>query len=72
MGKIRTRMVKRIARQILERYPGLFARDFEHNKKAVSSLIEVQSKKLRNQIAGYVTHLIAVENKRKERQSASE
>jgi small subunit ribosomal protein S17e len=58
MGKVRIGLVKRTARKLLEMYPDLFTEDFEHNKKVVSQLIETTSKKLRNQIAGYVTRLV--------------
>ena len=67
MGKVRTTLVKRTARKLLEKYPDLFNGDFEHNKRVVSALVEVSSKKLRNQIAGYVTHLVNLEKKRRER-----
>ncbi len=63
MGKVRTTLVKRTARKLLEMYPDLFTRDFEHNKKIVSQLIEYKSKKLRNQIAGYITHLVKIRMK---------
>jgi len=64
MGKVRINVVKRTARKLLATYPDLFKRDFEHNKKIVNELIEVPSKKLRNQIAGYITHLKKVEERR--------
>ena len=64
MGKVRTKMIKRTARELLEKYPELFTRDFEHNKKVVSRLIETKSKRVRNQIAGYITHLVAIRIKR--------
>jgi len=64
VGKVRTRLVKRTARELLEKYPGLFTNSFEHNKRVVSMLIETSSKKLRNQIAGYITHLVALRLKR--------
>jgi small subunit ribosomal protein S17e len=60
LGKVRTTLVKRTARKLLEMYPDLFTRDFEHNKRVVSQLIEYKSKKLRNQIAGYITHLVKI------------
>lgn len=66
MGKVRTKLVKRVARELLEKYPHLFTRDFNHNKLVVARLVSTSSKKLRNQIAGYVTHLVAVSVKRKE------
>ncbi len=58
MGKVRIGVVKRTARKLLESYPDLFTEDFEHNKRVVASLVETPSKKLRNQIAGYVTRLV--------------
>lgn len=64
MGKIRIRLVKRTARELLDKYPDLFTHNFEHNKKVVSKLVEISSKKLRNQIAGYITHLVALRMKR--------
>ncbi|MEM0002468.1 MAG: 30S ribosomal protein S17e [Desulfurococcaceae archaeon] len=64
MGKVRTKLVKRIARELLDKYPGLFKRDFNHNKLVVSKLTTTSSKKLRNQIAGYITHLLAVSAKK--------
>ncbi len=64
MGKVRTTLVKRTARKLLEKYPDLFTGDFEHNKRVVSELIEYRSKKLRNQIAGYITHLVNRKRKR--------
>lgn len=64
LGKIRTKLVKRTAKELLEKYPDIFTRDFEHNKKVVSKLLETPSKKLRNQIAGYITHLVSIRLKR--------
>ena len=58
MGKVRTSLVKRTARELLEAYPDLFTDNFETNKKLVSSLAEWKSKKLRNQVAGYITSLV--------------
>jgi len=58
MGKVRIGLVKRTARRLVASYPDLFTEDFEHNKRVVSELVEIDSKKLRNQIAGYVTRLI--------------
>ena len=67
MGKVRITVVKRTARKLLEKYPDLFTGDFEHNKRVVSQLVELKSKKLRNQIAGYITHLVNMKRKREER-----
>ena len=57
MGKVRTEQVKRVARELLERYEGKFTTDFETNKKLVDALTNISSKKLRNRVAGYTTRL---------------
>ena len=54
---MRTELVKRIAEELVERYPDKFNADFENNKKLVQSFTTVSSAKLRNRIAGYVTSL---------------
>jgi len=57
LGKVRTELVKRIAEELVERYPDKFNADFENNKKLVESFTTVSSAKLRNRIAGYITSL---------------
>jgi len=66
VGKVRTKIIKRVARELFEKHPYLFTRDFNHNKLVVSKLISTPSKKLRNQIAGYITHLVTISAKKKE------
>ena len=58
MGRVRSAMVKRIAKMLVEKYGDKFTTDFEENKKLVEQFATVNSKRLRNQIAGYVTSLI--------------
>jgi len=58
VGKVRIKIVKRMARKLLELYPDAFTEDFQHNKQVVAIAVDTASKKLRNQIAGYVTHLV--------------
>ncbi len=64
MGKVRTSLVKRTARKLLQLYPDEFTDDFEHNKQVVNKYVVIQSKKLRNQIAGYVTRLVKLRMRR--------
>jgi len=64
MGKVRTEMVKRTARELLERDPDKFTADFEANKKVVSELFASDQKRLRNRVTGYVTRLKRVETAR--------
>jgi len=72
LGKVRTSLVKRTARELLAKYPDLFTEDFQHNKKAVSQLTVWSSKKLRNQVAGYVTSLVKLQKKRQQLRAAEE
>ena len=52
--------VKKVARELMKRYPEQFSTDFESNKKLLRSLATLRSLKLRNQIAGYITRLAAI------------
>ena len=57
MGKVRTEQVKRIARELLNKYPSKFSTDFEKNKQFVTELTNISSTKLRNRVAGYTARL---------------
>jgi len=63
LGNVRIGVVKRTARKLLSMYPNLFTPDFQHNKQVVTKLCLVYSRKLRNQIAGYITHLVKLRQK---------
>ncbi|MCQ4334321.1 30S ribosomal protein S17e [Natronomonas sp. F2-12] len=52
---IKPAYVKKTATLLMERYPKAFGDDFEHNKELVEELTNVESKGVRNRIAGYVT-----------------
>jgi small subunit ribosomal protein S17e len=55
MGRIKTKAIKRVTEEFIEKYEDKIAGDFEGNKKLVDQHTDVQSKKLRNIIAGYAT-----------------
>ncbi len=57
MGNIRPTYIKRVALELAKLYPDQFTQDFEHNKKVVQELTDVNSPTMRNRIAGYVTRL---------------
>ena len=52
---IKPAYVKKTGRQLLEQYPNAWGPEFEHNKELVAELTNVESKSVRNRIAGYVT-----------------
>ena len=60
MGKVRTEQVKRVARELLDKYPNKFTTDFENNKQFVSQLTNISTTKMRNKIAGYTTRLAVI------------
>lgn len=62
MGKIKSKLIKRSANELIKK--GIeFSEDFEENKKILGTNT-MPSKKIRNQMAGYVSRL--KKQKRKE------
>merc|ERR1711939_1074379 len=58
MGRVRTKTVKRASRAIIEKYYGKMTKDFHFNKRIIDDIAVIQSKRMRNKIAGYTTHLM--------------
>ncbi|EPE02253.1 40s ribosomal protein s17 [Ophiostoma piceae UAMH 11346] len=58
MGRVRTKTVKKSAKVIIERYYPKLTLDFETNKRVCDEIAIIASKRLRNKIAGYTTHLM--------------
>jgi len=65
MGNIKQTFIKRTARELFDRYPNEFTREFEHNKGKVAELTNVTSKTIRNRIAGYITKLVRMKEEGK-------
>jgi len=55
MGRIKSKLIKRTTRQLIENTDESFGKTFEENKKALGSTL--QSKKMRNKIAGYIARI---------------
>ncbi len=55
MGNIRQTNIKNIAFELLEKYKDTFTTDFDENKHLVSKYTTIESKVIRNRVAGYVT-----------------
>jgi len=60
MGRIKTTLVKRTSLKLFKDYRQEFGKDFDANKKKVVRVAEINSKKLVNCIAGYITRLVKI------------
>eukprot|EP00440_Ansanella_granifera_P008645 gb/GFBE01009367.1/.p1 GENE.gb/GFBE01009367.1/~~gb/GFBE01009367.1/.p1 ORF type:complete len:133 (+),score=43.52 gb/GFBE01009367.1/:1-399(+) len=58
MGRVRTKTVKKAARVIVEKYYAKLTLDFQMNKKITEEVATIPSKRMRNKIAGFTTHLM--------------
>jgi small subunit ribosomal protein S17e len=55
---VRTKTIKKSARNIIEKYYQRLTLDFHTNKRVVDEVAILPSKRMRNKIAGFVTHLM--------------
>ncbi len=58
LGSVRPAYVKKLSREIVDKYEHKLTLDFDENKNIISMVVELRSKKLRNRVAGYVTRLM--------------
>lgn len=63
MGSVRSERIKRVARELVEKYPDKFSTDYEANKKVLGEITIISSNTIRNQLAGYISHLKKIEQK---------
>ena len=69
MGRVRPVFIKKISHELMKKYSDLFSNDFETNKKLLDEFVIIQSRLVRNRIAGYITHLKKVEIEQAEQES---
>jgi len=55
LGKVKTEQIKRIAKELMDRFPEKFTNSFDDNKHQVDALTQGTTTRVRNQIAGYIT-----------------
>ena len=60
MGKVRTILIKKVSKELINKYPNVFTIDFEKNKKLLDEYVEIDSKHLRNRISGYIVNLLKI------------
>merc|ERR1712066_819802 len=56
MGRVRTKTVKKASRRIIEKYYTRLGLDFYTNARIVGEVAIIPTKRLQNQIAGFITH----------------
>jgi len=68
MGRIRTKDVKDLARNMYDVYPEKFSGDFEENKENVKELgvLSGKSKRYRNRVTGYLVRIARIAERKKE------
>lgn len=72
MGNVRTEHIKRIAKELISRFSNRFSSNFEDNKRVVDMLVQGATTKVRNQIAGYITHAYTVRKATSSSENAEE
>ena len=58
MGQIKNQFIKNLAKTLIEKYPDKFSKSFEKNKEEVDKIVILESKKIRNKVAGCLVHEI--------------
>ena len=58
MGRIKTKLAKRIGKKLVKEHSQEFTSEFDKNKPLVSAYTNVSSIKMRNVIAGYTSRLV--------------
>ena len=65
MGQVKNLAIKNMARNLIEQFPDKFTTNYDKNKETMDKLVTVESKKIRNMIAGYVVHLVRTKDRPK-------
>jgi len=65
MGRIKSTLIKRTGKKLIDEEPELFSEDFKKNKETLGKTMP--SKKLRNKIAGHIVRLKKQKTKEEEK-----
>ncbi|MEM5804797.1 MAG: 30S ribosomal protein S17e [Candidatus Aenigmatarchaeota archaeon] len=58
MGRIRTKFVKGLAKQLVAKNPDKFGTDFKANVQALKDINIMDEKFMRNKVAGYIVKVV--------------
>lgn len=57
MGRIKTKLIKRVTQKMMELHADSFGEDYAKNKLSIRTFLDIKSHKLENIVAGYITKL---------------
>lgn len=63
MGKVKTEQIKHLAKDLITKYPDQFTTTFDENKVMVKKLTIGATTRVRNQVAGYITRTVTLNEK---------
>jgi len=72
LGKVKTEQIKRTGKELMARFPDKFSSNFDDNKRAVNALTQGATTRIRNQIAGYITHTLTLAQADSQSETAEE
>jgi len=58
LGNVKPAYIKKLALELIGRFPDKFTDDFEENKVLVEKLTTISTKNMRNRIAGYIARIM--------------
>ena len=59
MGKVKTEQIKRVAKELIAKFPSKFSSNFDENKHSVDEFTRGTTTRVRNQIAGYIASTLS-------------
>ncbi|MEM4260185.1 MAG: 30S ribosomal protein S17e [Candidatus Woesearchaeota archaeon] len=63
MGRIKTKLIKRVTLKVFSKHANELSKEFDNNKEILTKFVELPSKKMKNVIAGYLTRLRKAEQR---------
>ena len=69
LGRIKTILVKRVTKQLVNEHIGEFSEDYNKNKEILKKYANIQSPKIRNVVAGYAARLVKQSKEAKEKRT---
>jgi len=59
VGKVKTEQIKRVAKELIAKFPSKFSSNFDENKHSVDEFTRGTTTRVRNQIAGYIASTLS-------------